>query len=391
MTVQIDVLFYIYIPRLLGCRFPVNPSKRRIWEKAIRRDNWHAKSWHRICGKHFEEDSYVVRGMRRVLKGDALPTIFTISNTHETRTSHMDRDDESGSETTETDECIIESDFSETEEYMGFDITPTEHHELHVTPTVTQKHIETGTQTDLTMEDISWLLGNGNENVSLRRKLNTERTRSSRLRKRLLANDSLLMEMKERFSSETILHQSLKDMFHCNDVDLLQNEITNRSRPGPARRYSPGVKKFASTVFFHSPSAYRYLRQFLTLPNEVTIRKWLMKVDSSPGFTSTSLTIIKERIENEEIEAECVLICDSMAIRKQVIYDSRQGRHHGYVDFGDGEEDPRMAGEALVFLVSGLKQKWRYPIAYFLVGELLTWYLFFVMLCRQRENGSIDR
>ena len=70
-----------------------------------------------------------------------------------------------------------------------------------------------------------------------------------------------------------------------------------------------------------------------------------------------SLSIIKERIWHEDIEPDCVLICDSMSIRKQLIYDDHAGRYVGYVDIADGSDDTRLAGEVLVLLASGLKKK----------------------------------
>lgn len=207
------------------------------------------------------------------------------------------------------------------------------------------------------------------EMLTAREKLNRERTRTCRLRKKLLDCESILQELENHCLSTASLSDAIKENFRADQVDLLNNELVNSACPPEARRYSPSVKKFATTVFFHSPAAYRYLRQFLTLPNEVTLRKWLMKIDGSPGFTKTSLSIIQERIRSQDIEADCVLISDSMSIRKQLVYDEHDGRYVGYVDIGDGCEDTRVAGEALVILASGLKKKWRYPIGYFLVGK----------------------
>ena len=120
----------------------------------------------------------------------------------------------------------------------------------------------------------------------------------------------------------------------------------------------------------------------MTLPHERTLSRWLMKTDGCPGFTEASLRIIKSRIENEEIEAECALIIDAMSIRKQILYCPQDGRNIGYVNKGlIDDDDSRVAGEALVFLANGLKTKWRYPIGYFLVGKCMSC-LFAVIVCR---------
>lgn len=207
------------------------------------------------------------------------------------------------------------------------------------------------------------------ETVTARKKLNMQRTRTTRLKKKLLDSESIIRVLKQQRLASDFLNDAIREEFRINEVDLFQNEVANKLCPPEGRRYSSDIKKFAATVYFHSPAAYRYLRQFLTLPNEATLRKWLMNVDGLPGFTSVSLSIISKRIQNQEVEPDCVLICDSMSIRKQLIYNDNLGRYVGYVDIGDGCDDTRLAGEALVLLASGLKKKWRYPIGYFLVGK----------------------
>lgn len=207
------------------------------------------------------------------------------------------------------------------------------------------------------------------ETVTTRKKLNVQRTRTSRLKKKLVDCESIIHVLRQQRLHTDNLDDAIREQFRMSDVDLFQNEVVNKLRPPEARRYSADTRRFATTVYFHSPAAYRYLRQFLTLPNEATLRKWLMNIDGLPGFTTMSLSIINKRIRTEEVEPDCVLICDSMSIRKQLIYNDHVGRYVGYVDIGDGCPGTKLAGEALVLLASGLKEKWRYPIGYFLVGK----------------------
>ena len=225
------------------------------------------------------------------------------------------------------------------------------------------------TQTNLVHDDMEFYSILEQETVTSKKKLNAQRVRTNRLKKKLMNCESLLSELQEQQLADQDLFRAIREKFKQSDVNLLDNELKNKTCSPEARRYSPDIKIFASTVYYHSPAAYRYLRRYLTLPNEVTLRRWLANINGLPGFTTTSLTIIKDRIGTQDIEPDCVLICDSMSIRKQMLYDDRAGQYIGYVDIGDGNEDVRLAGEALVLLASGLKTKWRYPIGYFLVGE----------------------
>lgn len=70
-------------------------------------------------------------------------------------------------------------------------------------------------------------------------------------------------------------------------------------------------------------------------------------------------------------DKDCNLIFDSMSIRKKILYDSSEDKFLGYCDFGgiQAEAHETPATEALVFMLVGLKGKWKCPIAYFLQSK----------------------
>lgn len=312
-----------------------------------------------------------------------MPTVFDLPKyllrTKRTRTTRSSQkaaepqiaSSSKGGETPETEPCIDEEEFetvditylAETTQIESSDVCP-HSDEVALNPT------DASTQTDVTLEDLLYLDKTGEELVETKCKLNKERVRSSRLRKKISDYEGFVKGLQDdKIISDDLAFQ-LTALFDSKSSQLLQNEVTNSGHPPTRHRYSTDIRRFCGTVFFHSPSTYTYLRQFLTLPHPQTLRKWLTVVNDSPGFTSTSLNLIKKNIMSNSIEPECVLICDSMSIRKQVVYSPSEGRNLGYVDLGFDTEDTRLAGEALVFLVSGLRGKWRYPVGYFLVGKL---------------------
>lgn len=61
-----------------------------------------------------------------------------------------------------------------------------------------------------------------------------------------------------------------------------------------------------------------------------------------------------------------------MALHKKIEYDPRLKRATGYVDLGfeDNETGETVAKEALVFMLVGLKKKWKAPIAYYFTNSL---------------------
>lgn len=149
------------------------------------------------------------------------------------------------------------------------------------------------------------------------------------------------------------------------------------------QKYPPSVRRFALNLNFHSPRAYEFLRRTFDdhLPNERTLRKWyaLSNLNSPPGITNASMDflrvkVIEQKHENNQsrnFELVCALCLDEMYIRKQAIFDQSQGQIIGYVSYGQNDEEERcIAKEALVFVLSGLTEKFRIPVAYHFVNSL---------------------
>ena len=141
----------------------------------------------------------------------------------------------------------------------------------------------------------------------------------------------------------------------------------------------PEIRSFAITLHFYSPRAYEYIRNVFgkKLPAQRTLRKWCEGIDGSPGCSSEALTAIKLKIREASSNNKhliCNLVMDEMAIRKHINYDHIQKKYFGYVDFGNkldnNKENRSEAKEALVFLINAVNDRWKLPVAYFLVNGL---------------------
>ncbi|KAE9533032.1 hypothetical protein AGLY_009460 [Aphis glycines] len=89
-----------------------------------------------------------------------------------------------------------------------------------------------------------------------------------------------------------------------------------------------------------------------------------------PGFLSEVFNYLKEEVKKFDWLQDCCLIFDSMAIKKQLIWESSTGKFLGSIEFGDGSENSELATEALVFLVVSLTKRFKCPIAYFFVNKI---------------------
>ena len=158
--------------------------------------------------------------------------------------------------------------------------------------------------------------------------------------------------------------------------DLITRMMKDRSKGHLIRnKYSTLLRKFALTLNFYSPKAYRYVRQVfnLALPHPSVLQTWYRSVSGEPGFTGESFDALAKQVEqakDKQKQILCNLTIDEMAIRKQVEWDGSKFR--GYTDIGTNVDDDTLpvASEALVFMVVALDASWKMPVGYFLISGL---------------------
>jgi len=95
-----------------------------------------------------------------------------------------------------------------------------------------------------------------------------------------------------------------------------------------------------------------------------------MSVNAEPGFQRDVFSALKQL--NDE-DRDCNLVFDSMAIRKQVMWDKQCQKYIGYCNYGNElhlEGSDTVATEALVFMLVGINGKWKWPIGYFFIDKI---------------------
>lgn len=104
------------------------------------------------------------------------------------------------------------------------------------------------------------------------------------------------------------------------------------------------------------------------MPDPSSITSWTSSVNAEPGFFQEVFDYMKNILPEDR---DCTLVFDAMAIRKKIIYDNSTDRFLGYCDFGSflAESNETPATEALVFMLTSLNGKWKWPIGYFLQAK----------------------
>lgn len=149
----------------------------------------------------------------------------------------------------------------------------------------------------------------------------------------------------------------------------------------PGNSYAPVIRRFALTMHFYSPSAYRFMRQQFQnhLPHPSVIRKWYANsnVNGKPGITEQSLEMLRKlAFEMKEKGQELVvaLSFDEMATRKNVQWTGKEFLGHVTISENENSEDEKalIANNSLVFMVTGVNRNFSLPVAYYFINSIST-------------------
>lgn len=157
------------------------------------------------------------------------------------------------------------------------------------------------------------------------------------------------------------------------------------------RKYSKVVRQFCLTLHYLSPRAYRFVRNTFNnhLPAISTIQKWyrLSESNAKSGISHSSLNILRQRVKELKENGKqllCSLSFDEMSIKQHVQWDNASKEFVGFVTYAKlkdkesvkpsndnsnakKEDGTPIAKNALVFMINGVNDFIRIPVAYYFV------------------------
>ncbi|KAL4083018.1 hypothetical protein QTP88_028348 [Uroleucon formosanum] len=135
--------------------------------------------------------------------------------------------------------------------------------------------------------------------------------------------------------------------------------------------WTKAEKKFALSIYYKSPSTYKYMRkQGIVLPGESTVRRLLKSIEYTSGFINDYLNQIKIKVSAMlYTDRKCVILLDEMSILKCIEYNKALDIIEGFEDLGPLGRSPNYAKHALVIMVRGLYINWKFPLCYVLSGN----------------------
>ena len=191
------------------------------------------------------------------------------------------------------------------------------------------------------------------------------------LQRKALRKEKTITGLLTQLNKQKFLSKELGEKLDQNfgHLKLYKNELKNRDRKAGSR-YNQEMKEFAVSLHFYSAKAYNFVRKSLHLPHPATIRSWAADVACEPGFLMTTISSLAGKAALDG-ESECGLIVDEMSIRSETLWDRKNSKFVGNVDYGktEGEDPQNIAKNVLVIMAAGLKKPWQIPIGYFLTNK----------------------
>ena len=209
----------------------------------------------------------------------------------------------------------------------------------------------------------------------------TYRSKLSRLNLRCRRTAlQLKAEKAKRVLAEAKLKELRRKSFDINKLPLRQQPFVGLQMRSidisRVREFTAAEKEDALALWHRSPSAYRHMRSIHVLPSETTIRSMLSACMVNTGPCPILLQAVKCRIEElGGVSKHATLGFDAMSLTPAIRYHEHLDKMIGFEDVGVSGCTDRIANQALVAVLRGIKGTWKLPIAY--------WYI--------RDNPSQER
>lgn len=189
-----------------------------------------------------------------------------------------------------------------------------------------------------------------------------------KLKRALKAKDSAIRRLRKKAVREAkedwteSLLDAVKAKLLPQEFRLLSALLKKGIRRGQA--YGSDIKTLAVSLNFRSPKQYKHLVRLFSLPKPQTVKRWLSNFDIKEGFDPLLAELLKEKVQKmPEEDRYCALFIDEISLMERVILDEAHDRLTGIERSKDGH--PIYPSNALVFMVGGIKAKYRQAVGYF--------------------------
>ena len=233
--------------------------------------------------------------------------------------------------------------------------------------------LSSSSSTSFTMNSVDIDLIETPQEKSLKRKLQNERAKTSRLRKKMKlvdnsnSNDCVETVSADQQSDFDSLKPLLSKYLSPEACDFILTQVRVAGLSKHARRWTYKDKSFALALFHASRKAYFLIRKIFSLPSPRTLASAMSNINIRPGLCRNMLNLFRVKIASmTKQEKLCAVVIDEMALKRGLHYDSINDEVEGLEDYGHLGRTKNGADHALVIMLRGIVNHWKQPIAYFL-------------------------
>lgn len=147
-------------------------------------------------------------------------------------------------------------------------------------------------------------------------------------------------------------------------------QLRNSERKNHGQRYSKEEKSMLLALYRHGAKSYRFLSGLFSLPSKRTLNRHSALLQFKTGINRKLFEFIKSKASQlNELDKYCTICWDEMALTNHLNFCETIDAMDGFIDLGD-IRIPEFATHALVFMIRGINQAFKQPVAYFFVGSI---------------------
>lgn len=200
--------------------------------------------------------------------------------------------------------------------------------------------------------------------------------RKMKLKRKIMQLRSKLWRMQNKKKPTTDLRSNINALLNTlrqylpeQMVSFIHTQLRVSGKSGAQIRWASKDKMFALSIYYHSKKAYKVLARLFKLPSISTLKRTLQRSNIQPGFNDKLFNAMKTKVDGmQESDRQCVLIFDEMSLKSGLVYNSGTDKIEGFEDFGVLGQSKFIANHATVFMVRGLRSKWKQPLGYVLTS-----------------------
>ncbi len=147
--------------------------------------------------------------------------------------------------------------------------------------------------------------------------------------------------------------------------NFILSQLRLQQKKSKGRRFTTDEKILSLSLFKRGPRVYKLLRSMFALPSRKTLMQMLNQIPLNVGINTAIIESLEESVQKLiSLDRYCAVLFDEMILRPGLQYNTRTDFIVGFQDTGY-ERKTTFADHAFVFMVRGIRRRWKQPLSYY--------------------------